>query len=100
MAKTGLRIEALIEALPLSEWNGPGIIQSGWGANIFLNEAYFPSRIVECERPLGPGDKGVAIIDIINSDDDAFNLSPGACFQLRDGPLIVVANAKVLRIIK
>jgi len=99
MAKTSQRVEVSIQMH--SESVPPNLrLAAGIGVNVYLDGRYFPGRVLECSRPLRPGDCGQAIIEVLSDSEFSSNLSEQAEFEIRDGPIIKVASAKVVRLLE
>ena len=95
----GVRILARVLMLPTLEGCYAGKILPGWGPVVFYDGNYYPGRIIACKEPLGAGDEGEATIGIMEPENCRLDLEPGCKIELRDGPLITVAEAEVLAIL-
>jgi hypothetical protein len=99
MDKSNQRLEVLLEILSLSDTTDIQLAAGG-GVNVYHEGNYFPGRILECPRPLRPGDSGQAVIGILGDPGYPLNFTEGTEFELRDGPVKKVASAKVLRVLE
>lgn len=96
---TSQRVEVSVQMHPDSMPPSLRLI-AGAGVNVYHNGLYFPGRVLECAQPLRPGDRGQAIIDILSDSEHPLKLVEQAEFEIRDGPINMVASAKVVRILE
>ncbi len=96
MGKLGQRLGVTAQmdpALPKS-----ARLIAGAGASVYHNGLYYPSRVIECPRPLRPGDTGEAVIGIIGTPEYPLDFTEGSEFELRAG-VTKVATAKVVKVL-
>jgi hypothetical protein len=75
-------------------------LSAGWGPTISYRGKCFPGRVLACEKPLGPGEIGEAIVGIITSSPYDIDMQVGSTFELRDGPTNLIATATVLNFVE
>jgi hypothetical protein len=71
-------------------------LSAGWGSVIYFQGKHYPGRVLECERPIEPGQTGEAVIGVVATRADKIGLESGSVFELRDGATTVIATATVL----
>jgi hypothetical protein len=90
-----LRVRAIVQMQSEDTLKTAKPLRAGWGPVIAYRDEFFPGRILECEPPIAPGQRGEAVIGIMGLSPDAMGFEPGTIFELRDGPKNVIATATV-----
>jgi hypothetical protein len=71
-------------------------LTTGWGATIYFEGNLYPGRVLECKKPIEPGQSGEAVVAMMASQAETLGLQEGSIIELRDGPKAVIATATVL----
>lgn len=79
-----------------AEFKDTHIVAAGLMTNLLLGGNFYPSRITRCDSSLGPGESGMADIRAVLAEDGKQQLTVGTKFQLREGPMNVLANCEIV----
>jgi hypothetical protein len=96
MNTSALRIRAAVRMQPAGSLPVVKPLTAGWGPVIYIQGKYYPGRVLECEKPIEPGQTGEAVIGVMVTQPESIGLQEGTVFELRDGPTTVIATATVL----
>lgn len=101
MKGSGLRIRASVRMRPASALPASKALTAGWGPTVSYRGTLFPGRVLVCEKPIGPGQIGEAVIDILflTSSPRDVAMRVGSIFQLLDGPN-PIASATMINLIE
>lgn len=99
MSASALRIRVMVRMQPESRLPIVKPLTAGWGAVIFYRDQCYPGRVLECEKPIEPGQVGEAIIGMMADKLSAIDLHIGSTFELRSGPEDIIAAATVIELV-
>jgi hypothetical protein len=93
MSGSALRIRASVRmqsasTLPIAKALSPGL-----GMTISYGGKLFPGRILECEKPIGPGKAGEAVIGMLflTSSPADIGIRVGSSIELFEGPHLIAS---------
>jgi hypothetical protein len=91
-----LRLRAAVRMQPAESLPVPKPLSAGWGPVIYFQHKHYPGRVLECKKPIEPGETGEAMIEVMASEADRSGLREGSVFEVRDGATTLIATATVL----
>jgi len=97
-AAPGLTIKARLRVKPADKLPAGRAVTKNWGPVVALNGDLFAARILECSRPIGPGEAGEVVIAVMGATQLQQGCLVGAVFELREGPKTVIAEAEALEV--
>jgi hypothetical protein len=91
-------VESSLKVLDETETSQPHAIESGLYLNIFYEGKFYPGKVIKCDPKLEPGAKGTVEIWMEDDPDSPSSMREGASFELRGGPLVVIARARAQKV--